>query len=715
MSKIPYPKSPRVNIDELRAISPIYQLQVLKTLFSIVLFIATYLVVLAFAVLIFFLSLSAAGAILSNLKSFYALLLIAGIVLSAGMFVFFIIKFLFQIKIDTDTSRIELDKEEHPQLFEFVKRVCAETETSFPNKIVISPAVNAAVFYNSSFLNMFLPAKKNLEIGAGLLNCINITEFKAILAHEFGHFSQSSTRLGSYTYTFNKVVHNLLYENEGWLSAINAIASAHAILAIFGQITLWLVRGVMALFVAVYKLINLSYLSLSREMEFHADSVAVSVSGSAPIISALRRLEFGQSVYNYTVQSILNYNEEKTARAQNFFELHYKNLLRLAALNDLPIENGLPDIKEEVYKNRSIEPRLRYKDIWASHPDIEERKKNAYKTEVSSEMLYESPWILFKNPEKIQQELSLRIHELETQNKEIEILPNSSIIEQVIAKESKNKINPIYLDYYTYTSNAFTPVTELSAEELTKLTQYSISEIFNSTAVEMLKRFLQDASDTETLKLISEGHLQVKKFQFDGKQYTRYYSSNLYQELKTDTEKQKQSITDYNVKISNWFYHKALQKNGLEARKYKDLLEFNKKFDRAATGLEELLQELIRFYHEDIVKYNREEDIPYQSKKIKELYHSASKFHKQLKELNSITELEHESESKKELLKASQIEIRNPGKEISLNGFNPLYEDLVKINEKLNQVSIALNQQILQQQDGFLNFLEKDVDVIELN
>jgi Zn-dependent protease with chaperone function len=37
---------------------------------------------------------------------------------------------------------------------------------------------------------MFLPIKKNLQIGLGLVNSLNVSEFKAVMAHEFGHFTQ---------------------------------------------------------------------------------------------------------------------------------------------------------------------------------------------------------------------------------------------------------------------------------------------------------------------------------------------------------------------------------------------------------------------------------------------------------------------------------------------------------------------------------------------
>ena len=62
----------------------------------------------------------------------------------------------------------------------------------------------------------------------------------------------------------------------------------------------WVVRQVMAL---MYKGLNLLQSSLSRQMEFHADKVAVSVSGSNAIINALYRLgpsgEAFQAAFNH--------------------------------------------------------------------------------------------------------------------------------------------------------------------------------------------------------------------------------------------------------------------------------------------------------------------------------------------------------------------------------------------------------------------------------
>jgi hypothetical protein len=63
--------------------------------------------------------------------------------------------------------------------------------------------VNASVFYDSSFWSIIFPIRKNLQIRLGLVNKIIEQELKAILAHEFGCFSQRSTKVGSFVYDVN--------------------------------------------------------------------------------------------------------------------------------------------------------------------------------------------------------------------------------------------------------------------------------------------------------------------------------------------------------------------------------------------------------------------------------------------------------------------------------------------------------------------------------
>ena len=91
---------------------------------------------------------------------------------------------------------------------------------------------------------MFFPVKKNLEIGLGLVNSINISEFKAVMAHEFGHFSQQRMKLGSFTFNMDRIIYNMLFENTGYSNFINTWGSISSALSMFAGITVKIAQGI---------------------------------------------------------------------------------------------------------------------------------------------------------------------------------------------------------------------------------------------------------------------------------------------------------------------------------------------------------------------------------------------------------------------------------------------------------------------------------------
>ncbi len=135
---------------------------------------------------------------------------------SSGLMFLFLLKGFFKRQRADKSLRVEITQEGQPILFGFIRRLCQETRAPFPHRIFLSPEVNAAVFYNSSVVSLFWPTPKNLLIGLGLVNALNLSEFKAVLAHEFGHFSQSSMKLGSYVYVANRIIGDMVYGRD-WL------------------------------------------------------------------------------------------------------------------------------------------------------------------------------------------------------------------------------------------------------------------------------------------------------------------------------------------------------------------------------------------------------------------------------------------------------------------------------------------------------------------
>ncbi|MBL7931334.1 MAG: M48 family metallopeptidase [Bacteroidia bacterium] len=604
MPKINYPASPTADTTSLVKVPATYRKHVWGVLSSIFVFIIGYLAMLVLSLALIYYGAKLALAIIMFKPNWITLIAAAGVMIVVIMFFVFIIKFMFKIKKEDAENKVELSREEHPLLFEFIERVCDETKAPKPHKIVVSPAVNASVYYNSSFLSMFFPVRKNLEIGLGLVNSVNITEFKAIIAHEFGHFSQSSTRLGSYVYRFNKMIYNLLYDNEGWSNTLNSITSIHAFLGFFARIAVGMANLALRFFMQLYKLTNISYLSLSREMEFHADSVAVSVTGSKPIISALHRLDFAQQSYNYTLQGIVEFNKEEILYPENFFGLMQHNSRFLAEINYLKLENNLPVITEENTKSLVIEPRIKYKDVWASHPSTADREKNANRIFLESDSMTNSPWELFSSPEKLQREMSRHLAELGAKGNKTR--SNQELI-QFFESKQKDRSNPLYKDFYLYTGNTFAVPKEENKADVMSL---ELSDIFNDAIVVKLRMYQQHLHDTEVVKSISEGHLDIKRFEFDGKSYTRYYSADVYKQLQKETETEEELIKQHIQKIADWFYFKKLANDPKTAGEYKALMTLRDKMAQDREPFMNLMKTIGEFYHKELTRDRNMDEVP---------------------------------------------------------------------------------------------------------
>ena len=71
---------------------------------------------------------------------------------------------------------------------------------------------------------------------------------------------------------------------------------------VFSELFLELLFGlwtrIRSLLKAAYNLINVAYMKLSREMEYHADLVAVSVGGNNSLVNALKKTEFSSFAYD---------------------------------------------------------------------------------------------------------------------------------------------------------------------------------------------------------------------------------------------------------------------------------------------------------------------------------------------------------------------------------------------------------------------------------
>ena len=191
-------------------LTPEFIAQTTKATISIVFFTLTYLLILLLAVVLTSLCIYGGIILMVTFPSLIAIVLGIGLGSMGILILIFLLKFIFKShKIDR-SHLYEIKKDKEPEIFNLIEEIVNKVGTSLPKKVYLSTDVNAAVFYDSSFWSMFIPIKKNLQIGLGLVNTVTKTELKAILAHEFGHFSQKTMKVGSFVYNVNRVIFNMI-------------------------------------------------------------------------------------------------------------------------------------------------------------------------------------------------------------------------------------------------------------------------------------------------------------------------------------------------------------------------------------------------------------------------------------------------------------------------------------------------------------------------
>ncbi|KAF0212123.1 MAG: hypothetical protein FD167_5329, partial [bacterium] len=103
----------------------------------------------------------------------------------------------FFIKVDSSDPGRNLKEEEAPALWQLTKDVAQAIGTRPIDEIRITPGTDIAVYEKGTWREKSQDrAKRVLILGIALLNDFNQNAFRAVLAHEYGHFSNRDTAGG---------------------------------------------------------------------------------------------------------------------------------------------------------------------------------------------------------------------------------------------------------------------------------------------------------------------------------------------------------------------------------------------------------------------------------------------------------------------------------------------------------------------------------------
>lgn len=467
----------------------------------------------------------------------------------------FMIKSLFFVKRFDDSKDVEITAENEPELFRFIHQIADEVQAPRPHKIFLSPRVNACVFYDLSLINLLYPTKKNLEIGLGLVNVLNLNEFKAVIAHEFGHFAQKTMAVGRWVYILRQVAEQIVVRRDAFDGFIRGISYTDLRIAWIGWLLNIIVWSIRALIETAFMVVVMAERALSREMEFQADLVSVSLSGSDSIVNSLYRLETADDAWdkavNYTFEL---YNEGKVI--PDFFEIQKYFIQKIGVILDKP-DYGNPPIlanpaSERAFKKNIASP----PKMWSTHPASYEREENAKRIYVPMTKDERSAWLLFQLPTELKAKMTKTLLGYATKVIEtVKSLTPEEAIADLDKRFDKNYYAAKYRGFYlnqSLTRNVAPSWTELYTDNVEKS---QIPSLWESLYPESLKQELTLLADKkEELALLQAVHekgweVSDNTLTHNGKQISRRELPKIIDALMDEVEALEQKFVKQNRKI----------------------------------------------------------------------------------------------------------------------------------------------------------------------
>jgi len=562
-----------------------FKAQTIKSIIAIVLFIVVYFILFICAIALTVASIFGGISIIAAHPSLVTIIFGIGLCSFGLLVLIFLLKFLFKSHKIDNTGFLEITQDDEPALFNLIHEIVEEVGTSFPKKVFLNSEVNASVFYNSSFWSMFFPIRKNLLIGLGLVNCLTKDELKATLAHEFGHFSQKTMKVGSYVYNVNQVIYNMLYDNESYDGLIQKWANISGAFAFFAVIAVKINTGIQWILKKLYDIVNKSYMGLSREMEFHADEIAAHVTGYEPLKSMLLRL----SLADYSFNSVLSFYDEKIGekiKSQNLYKEHRAIMSYLAVESNLLIKNGYPDVTVEDL-NKYNKSKLVIEDQWASHPSTEDRIARLEKTNLPAKEISDtSASDVFKNFEATQIELTNKLFNEITYEGETSTFNLDEFKTAYFKSVVDNSFSKIFNSYY---DNKNPVLIDTNQIELTNVPT-NIQALFSDDVLDKLYEVIALQADINTIQLIADKTIPAKTFDYDGIKYKRKESKSLLPKLEAELEAANKEIITNDIAIYKYFLNYEKEKN--ETHKLKDLYNALYDYDKAFDDKHKIYLEL---------------------------------------------------------------------------------------------------------------------------
>ena len=477
----------------------------------------------------------------------------------------FLVKGFFRKQKAERSLTVEIEPDEQPRFFDFIDQLCDELGVTYPRKVFVSFEVNAAASLGTSLWDFVWPTGRDLYIGFGLINMVNLTEFKAILAHEFGHFGQGGMKLSGYAYLTKRVTQNLFY-GQDWIDELVARwCHGGTAMALIGWPLFGFFWAFRMLFLGLFLPILFLEKAMSKEMEFHADRVAVSVTGSDAIVHGLKHSFFAGECMQRALYDLAQAADRGVYTDDMFVhQTAAAGYLRQQAnnpnLGEPPPLPPDPNQKSYVFDPKDEED---YPAMWADHPPNYEREDSAKEIYIRSYFDDRSPWVLFDNLEELKEYITYRTYRvLFRAKKNIRMTPADKVLAGIDSEHEELTYNAGY--HGTYDHRRIDPgdMNALCAEmNQNPWPVQQVVQTYQEIYFDRLKNFspvyLKHLKDMEFLHEVSnDGDTD---FEFRGKEYYDEDLDKLFKRVNKELRKDHEYLWQIDRLIFLMHYRMALE------------------------------------------------------------------------------------------------------------------------------------------------------------
>jgi heat shock protein HtpX len=228
--------------------------------------VVSYLFILSLAIACVYLP----WLVVTNVANFQTLaLFVAGVIVAGSM--------LWSMVPRRDkfaAPGLPLECTSHPRLFAELDRIASSLQEPLPLEVYLIGEPNAWVADRGGLMGF--GSRRVMGLGLPLLGALNISQFRAILAHEFAHYYGGDTKLGPLLHKTQMAMIRT-FENMGSVGKAMRVALMQVLYVVVFGIFKW------------YWLLFLRAINfVSRRQEFRADELACIVAGPQPLVSGLR-------------------------------------------------------------------------------------------------------------------------------------------------------------------------------------------------------------------------------------------------------------------------------------------------------------------------------------------------------------------------------------------------------------------------------------------